>query len=284
LPPAAGVQQPSATHAGRSEQQEAKAPQAPAASQAQQQLTPEKPGEEGTSGEKPKEVPWVPTKAGLQRMVWDLRGDGPVRWEGGKDFNRGPRSGAMLPAGEYTATLTVGGQSSTQKLVVIEDPTSHADVAGMKERYRASESVLHELSRVDTALNRIDAMSAQVAALLEVAKGMPDEEKVKAEIEAFEKKLKSAQGALTSNAGAGESTLRSPDQIHEKLFALDGLLEGDDTAPSAAAMDDKEQVDAEYQAAIKKYNQFLATDAKAFNSAMAARKLTGIVTGDALEP
>ncbi len=155
---------------------------------------------------------------------------------------------------------------------------------GWTERFQAVESALHELSQVDVALNRIDAMSGQLAALLEAAKGMPEEEKVKAEIDAFGKKMKAAQAVLTSNAGAGESTLRTPDQIHEKLFALYGLLEGDDTAPSAAAMDDKTQVDTEYGAAIRKFNQFLAEDAKAFNSAMAARKLTGIVTGEALEP
>jgi photosystem II stability/assembly factor-like uncharacterized protein len=284
LPHAAQSQPQSTAHAARSEQQEAKAPQAPASSQTQQQLTPEKPGEEETSSEKPKEVPWVPTKAGLQRMVWDLRGDGPVRWEGGKDFNRGPRSGALVPPGEYTLTLTVAGQSSSQKLVVMQDPTSHADEAGMKERYHAVESVVHEISQVDIALNRIDAMKAQLVALGEATKGMPDEEKVKTEIDAFAKKMKAAQSVLTSNAGAGESTLRTPDQIHEKLFALDGLMEGDDTAPSAAAMDDKKQVETEYEAAIRKFNQFLADDAKAFNSAMAARKLTGIVTGEALQP
>jgi len=89
---------------------------------------------------------------------------------------------------------------------------------------------------------------------------------------------------LTSNAGARESTLRMPDQIHEKLFALDGLLEGDDMAPTAAVMDDQRQVDAEFETAIRKFNLFLADDAKAFNSAMAARNLTGIVTGEALEP
>ncbi len=285
LPPAAGAQPPSTTHASRSEQHEAKAPQAPASSQTQQQLTPEKQqGEEEASTEKPKEVPWVPAKAGLQRMAWDLRADGPVRWEGGKDFNKGPRSGALVPPGEYTVTMTVGGKSSSQKLVVMQDPTSHGDAAGMKERFQASESVLHELSQVDTALNRIDAINAQLVALGEATKGMPDEEKVKAEIDAFAKKLKTAQGVLTSNAGAGESTLRTPDQIHEKLFALDGLLEGDDTAPSVAVLEDKKLVDAEYRSAIGKFNQFLADDAKAFNSAMAARKLTGIVTGEALEP
>lgn len=229
-------------------------------------------------------MPWVPTKEGLQRMVWDLRADGPVRWQGGKDFNRGPRSGALVPVGEYTVTLTVAGQSSSQKLEVIQDPTSHADLAGMKERYHAVESVVHEISQVDVALNRIDAMNAQLVALGEAARGLPDEEKVKAEIDGFAKKMKAAQGVLTSNAGAGESTLRTPDQIHEKLFALDGLLEGDDTVPSAAVMENKKQVQSEYETAIRKFNQFLAEDAKAFNSAMAARKLTGIVTGETLEP
>ncbi len=284
LPPAAQAQSPATAQASRSEQQEAKAPQAPAASQTQQQLTPEKPGEGEASGEKPKEVPWVPTKEGLQRMVWDLRADGPVRWQGGKDFNRGPRSGALVPVGEYTVTLTVAGQSSSQKLEVIQDPTSHADLAGMKERYHAVESVVHEISQVDVALNRIDAMNAQLVALGEAARGLPDEEKVKAEIDGFAKKMKAAQGVLTSNAGAGESTLRTPDQIHEKLFALDGLLEGDDTVPSAAVMENKKQVQTEYETAIRKFNQFLADDAKTFNSAMAARKLTGIVTGETLEP
>jgi hypothetical protein len=120
--------------------------------------------------------------------------------------------------------------------------------------------------------------------LQQVTKGTPDEEKVKSEIAAFTKKLKTAQSLLTSNAGAGESTLRTPDQIHERLGALDGLLEGDDTAPSVAAMEFKQQAHGEYQAAIKRFNQFVTEDAKAFNSAMAERKLTGIVTGEPLEP
>jgi hypothetical protein len=78
--------------------------------------------------------------------------------------------------------------------------------------------------------------------------------------------------------------LRTPDQIHEKLLALDGLLEGDDTAPSSAVMDDRKQVETEYAPAIQKFNQFVADDVKAFNSAMAALKLTGVVTGEALQP
>jgi photosystem II stability/assembly factor-like uncharacterized protein len=266
-----------------SEQQEAK-PQPPASSQTQQQLAPDKAAEEQSGAEETKEIPWVPAKDGLQRLYWDLRADGPVRWESAKDFNKGPRSGALVPPGDYTATLTIAGHTDSQKLVVVNDPASHGTQAEMEDRYRATEFVLHELSQVDVALNRLDAMHAQLEALRQVAKGSPDEPAVKAEIDAFEKKMKPVEDAITSNAGAGESTLRTPDKTHEKLLGLEGLLEGEDDAPTAAILDQKKLVDAEYQAAIEEFNQFLAADATAFNSSMAGRKLTGVVIGEPVKP
>lgn len=282
LPSAAGSAPPAA--AQQSEQKEAKSPQAPPSSESEQELTPEKTAEEKNAAEQMKEVPWVPAKEGLQRVYWDLRADGPVRWEGGKEFNQGPCSGALLPPGAYTATLTIAGRSDTQKLVVINDPASRGTLDDMKDRFRVTESVLHQLSQVDVALNRLDAMRSQLEALREVAKGSPDEPTVKKEIEGFEAKIKFAEAALTSNAGAEESTLRAPDQIHEKLLALIGLLEGEDDAPTGAVLDDVNAVDAEYRPAIAKFNQFLDQDARAFNSAIAARKLTGVVMGTPLEP
>jgi photosystem II stability/assembly factor-like uncharacterized protein len=282
-PAAAGSSAPASTSSLRPEQQESKSSQPPASSQSQQQLGAEN-AEEQTGAEPPKEVPWVPTKQGLQRVYWDLRSDGPVRWDGGKDFNKGPRSGALVPPGEYTATMTVAGQNSSQKLVVINDPASHASVAEIQERYNVIESVLHELSQVDLALNRLAAMHAQLGALQQVVKGSPDEHAVKTEIEAFEKKMKPLEDAITSNAGAEESTLRVPDRIHEKLLALDGLLEGEDDAPTAAVLEQKKLVDGEYRSAIEKFNEFFAGDAKAFNGSMAARKLTGVVIGEPVEP
>jgi photosystem II stability/assembly factor-like uncharacterized protein len=284
LPPAAESSAAAPSRAQRAEQQEAKSAQPPASSQAQQQLTPSKAAGEESSSEKPKEVPWVPTKEGLQRLSWDLRADGPVRWDGGKDFNKGPRSGALVPPGDYTAVMTIAGQTSSQRFVVVADPNSHAFQTDMEERDHVTQSALHELSQVDAALNRIDAMHAQLEALREATKGMPDEQKVKTNIDAFEKKIKAVEAQITSNAGAGESTLRTPDQIHEKLLALDGLLEGEDDAPSAAVLEDKKAIDTEYQSAIKKFNQLLVDDAKPFNNAMEALKLSGIVTGEPIEP
>ena len=89
---------------------------------------------------------------------WDLRADGPVRWDGGKDFNKGPRSGALVPPGEYDRTYDHCRPDQFAETRGDADPTSHADPAGMEERFQAVESALHELSQVDVALNRIDAI------------------------------------------------------------------------------------------------------------------------------
>jgi photosystem II stability/assembly factor-like uncharacterized protein len=229
-------------------------------------------------------VPWVPTQAGLHRIYWDLRADGPVRWDSALDFMKGPKAGAMLPPGTYTATLKIGGQTESQKFTVMNDPASDGTLAGMQQRYETEEAVLHELSQVDVALNRLHAIDQQLAALKVAVKGEANAAEVTAAIEKLEKQTKTEKLKLTSNAGAEESVLRVPDEIHETLQMMYSLFEGEDTAPTATLLDQKKRVDAKYQTAIEGFNQYLSSDVSAFNHSMAGQKLTGVVAGSALKP
>ena len=273
------------TAAQRAEEAGVHPAEAATPSQTQQQLSPPKTGwETETELGKPKKYPWVPTKAGLQRVYWDLRADGPVRWESARDFNKGPKSGALLPPGEYTATMTIGGQTASQKIQIVNDPLSHGDLAGMEARYQMSQAVLHMISQLDVALNRMDAIKAQVEALQLVAKNTPNEQPVKTASEALDKQMKAAQAQITSNPGAAESTLRWAGKIREQLFSLSGLLEGADDAPTTAITAEKQRLEPEYEAAIQKFNQFLQTDLTTFNREMIQHKLTGVVEGEALQP
>lgn len=273
LPPAAGTPPPA--------QQEAKPAEGAAPSQAAQQP---KPGAAAAAPEAPKEIPWIPTKEGLQRFTWDLRADGPVRWNAGMSFLKGPLSGAVVPPGTYTAALTIGGKTMTEKINVVEDPAVHADPSGIEERYRDEQAVLHELSQVDVALNRIAAIRAQLGALRVVIKGAPDEKDIGAAIDALEKQMKAAEAVITSNPGAAESTLRIPDEIHEHLLMLAMGLEGEDDAPTQAWLDQMKLLRPEYEAALTKFNDFLKTDIPTFNHTMEQHKLTGVVAGEPVQP
>ncbi len=216
-------------------------PLAATAPQVHERPTPaKKTEEEAAELGQPKKIPWVPTKPGLQRIYWDLRADGPVRWESAKDFNKGPKSGALVVPGEYTATLTVGGQPIAQRIEVVNDPRSHGDVAGMEARYQLTQSVLHLMSQLNVALNRMDAITAQIKALQLVAKDTPNEPAVKTASDTLTQQMKAAQSLITSNPEAAESTLRAPNKVREHLFALDGILEGADDAPTQAIVDQKQ--------------------------------------------
>ena len=286
LPPTPAPMQAQTEAKHERAQAEAVHPQQPATpTQSQQQVVPPKSTieEEAVAGE-PKKVPWVPALPGLQRMYWDLRSDGPVRWESAKDFNKGPKSGALVPPGTYILTLTVNGESSSQKLEVFNDPSVHASQADMEQRYQLEQAVLHQISQLDVALNRMDAIKAQEKALQQAVKDTSNEQPVKTASEALDKSMKAVLEQITSNVQAGESSLRTPDKLREHLFGLLGLCEGADDALSPAVLELKRTLDEEYRPVIEKYNQLLQADLAAFNREMEQRKLPGVLPGETLQP
>jgi hypothetical protein len=94
--------------------------------------------------------------AGFGRVAWDLTEDGPVRWKGTFEQNRGPETGAEAVPGSYTVRLTVDGTTRERPLIVRADPRDPATPAEMQQRHDALAQLNAELSGVDTMLNRID--------------------------------------------------------------------------------------------------------------------------------
>ena len=230
------------------------------------------------------EVPWVSGAAGLHRIYWNLRAQGPVRWRSAPRFNRGPHQGALLPPGTYTVTLKIGGASASQTFTVRNDPASRGTLAGMSERYAVTAAVLHEVSQLDVALNRLETLGAQLRSLKRAVRGLPEQRAADAAIGRLERARHAVLLKLTSNAGSSESTLWVPDGIHEKLLALEGLLWGSDEPVDAATLHEKTRYDAQYRGALASYDGFLNTSVAAFNQTMRGEGLTGVVAGAQITP
>ncbi len=230
------------------------------------------------------EVPWVSGAAGLHRIYWNLRAQGPVRWESAPRFNRGPHNGALLPPGTYTATLKIGAARAAQTFTVLNDPASQGTLDGIRERYAVTAAVLHEVSQIDVALNRLDTLAGQLKSLRMAVRGLADQGAADAAIRRLERARQTIVLRLTSNAGSSESTLWVPDGIHEKLLALVGLLWGSDEPVDAATLREKAHYDTQYRSALAAYNGFLSTSVAAFNQTMRSAGLSGVVGGTPLAP
>lgn len=276
--------QPAEARQARPEAQESRPTTTPPPTQAEQQVAVNPAGEAAEKAKQPKQTPWVPVEPGLHRVYWDLRSQGPVRWEHTLEFKKGPKAGALVPPGDYTAAITVGGQTMTEKFQVVNDPRSHVSAADLQAQYDAAETAIHELSQLDTALNRLDAMKSQLTALQQAVKGTPDEQSVKTAADQLQKQMNAVQEKITSNPEAEESTLRKPLAVREYVGGMHRFLEDSDQAPIQAVVDEQQRVKADYTAAVEAFNNFVTTEVASFNSAMSSKKLPGLVAGEPLQP
>jgi hypothetical protein len=106
----------------------------------------------------------VPHHAGLNRFAWDLAEEGPVRWMGTYEQNRGPKEGAEAIPGTYTARLLVdGAAAASQPVIVKRDPRDAAPAEDYARRHAFLAELNREIGAVDAQLNALDARIARAA-------------------------------------------------------------------------------------------------------------------------
>ncbi|HTJ27235.1 MAG TPA: hypothetical protein VMA36_13830 [Candidatus Limnocylindria bacterium] len=221
-----------------------------------------------------KEVPLVPNDAGLNRIVWDLHEDGPVRWMGAATERfRGPRTGVTVIPGTYTVRIALGGKTLTQSFVVQGDPRVKETLAEYRAGYEFAKKHLVEYSRLDGALNRLDAYAASAA---ERGKGANGD--LATTLAALRTKALALRGRLTADFANGEDFIQHPGRIREDLGAT---LYGAGAPPTAAQLDYASRVDAEYDGAMRDIAAFERTDVVNANTALKAAGKPALATSGA---
>ncbi len=177
-------------------------------------------------------APHVDASAGMHRLVWDLRYSRPDAlsydysiagvWHEGTPID--PRGPLALP-GRYTVSLTVGGKTFTQPLVVRLDPRVKVGPAALRRQLALALAV-------DSALGRATAAHRAITNLLAARKGsLPAAtvDALTAIADGGNPSLASIDGVLGSLATAVVEADAPPTQGEEGVLSayraqLDGLL------------------------------------------------------------
>ena len=158
--------------------------------------------------------PPLSVKAGAHRLVWNLRAERPrvSRYEfsiaavDGEDTPKLPE-GMLVPPGDYTVALLVGGQEYVKPLRVAADPRVAIDSTGLDAALAFSREVVDALDRHDRATRELGELRKQLDAV----------------------KRKAAQKAL---AAFEADTAPALGAIGGALVDLQIDLEGSDRAPT----------------------------------------------------
>jgi photosystem II stability/assembly factor-like uncharacterized protein len=225
-----------------------------------------------------------PAQKGFNRAVWDLRYEGPKRLT----FNQPPQGenadadfgfnfggGPLVLPGTYKVAVTAGGKTETQTVQVGLDPRIPVDLAAFRAQVQAGLELRDELNALTEALNRINSLKRQVAALPGIlgAEGQGAEVQasyrpVLEQARALSRKLDQVEAPLYNNEvqpGASDR-LHFLSRFHDRLQGIMRSVISDyGQAPSDPQREEMAEVRKELEGHLEAINQLLNTDVAAFN-------------------
>jgi hypothetical protein len=111
--------------------------------------------------------------AGMHRVVWDLRRSGQTLPAGTAPAGVRTPVGPVVPPGEYTVAMTIGGQKQEQPLKVVADPrvlASGVTSADLADQYQHNLGVLALVNDTNVAVARLKQAQAALKANPDAAK------------------------------------------------------------------------------------------------------------------
>jgi hypothetical protein len=218
----------------------------------------------------------LPTKAGLNRFVWDLSGAEPKRMKNLILWGGLP-GGAPAAPGTYQVKLSAYGKSETFPLEVRRDPRLSVSDEDLRRQNELLAKINTKLTEAHEGIARLRAARDQATAAADRAKGLPQEKEISAAADALKKKLTAVEETLyqTKNQ-SNQDPLNFPIRVNNKLSWLANVVSSAETAPTdqsvALYAELAGQIDAQ-TAALKKV---LDEDVKAFNETVAKANVPAI--------
>ena len=246
---------------------------------------------------------YMRSRAGLNRVPWDLRYDAPPQVElrtvapdnpyifAEPRFDKkstrpvlhwgieGPvRTGPIAPPGTYAVRLTITGKSWTQLFVVIRDPAMASSDSDLIASTRAQVRVRDDMKDAAEMINHIEIMRKAIA---DERRANADKGDIEGALNRLDAQMLGVELQLLSR-----SDLESDDKyfvetgkVYTRLLWLSGevgsgagdVAGGADYRPTAQAMATLGNIETDLATARASYSNLLHRDVPAFNSAMKGR-------------
>ncbi|HEV2386465.1 MAG TPA: hypothetical protein VGS20_04340 [Candidatus Acidoferrales bacterium] len=207
----------------------------------------------------------IPTQAGLDRFVWDLRATPPTTVPGAV-FLAGRPIGPLVVPGAYQVRLTVDGKAYSEPVEVKLDPRVKAGQENLEKQYQLALSISHEVSQAHDALNQMRDLRRQVEFLHSHLGNNAKSGDVRSAGEKLEAEIGEIEGALIqTKAKAYEDVIKFRIQLTDKLMNLEIAVESADAAPTAQEYTAFDLLKGQLDASLARWHEVETSEVPAFN-------------------
>jgi photosystem II stability/assembly factor-like uncharacterized protein len=196
----------------------------------------------------------VTNDAGINRVVWNFREDGPPLCKiCAKEFQGSPVGPQVIP-GTYVARITLNGRTFSQPFEVRADPRSRYTLAQLRAGYDFATKYSVISGKINTV---IDRLAAQRKSLLAAQKASARNSALSARVAAVLRERDALFNTFTANYQNDEDSIQRPGALKEDMpRAGFGPVQ---PPPTPALLAYAHRFDAEYSADMARYNAYVST-------------------------
>jgi uncharacterized phage infection (PIP) family protein YhgE len=170
--------------------------------------------------------------------------------------------------GVYTAKLTVGGKSYSQKLTVLKDPHSAGTEADIHAQFTFLESLEKNLDTAADMINQVELLRKQIEDL---------KPRLNNEATAMDTTLTDFEENLHQlRITGGQDGMRWPAKLIEKLSHVASQLQDNDFAPTSQQIAVNQQLTQQIRELHNQFERILRTDVVRFNDVLKQRGIPAI--------
>jgi hypothetical protein len=218
----------------------------------------------------------LPAEEGLNRFVWDMRGEAPARVPGAVSWGGRPIGPRVLP-GTYQVKLTVAGKTSAVTAEISKDPRVSVSAQDLEKQYELAMRIWSRVNGGHEAVNQIRSVRGQLDALKKRLSADQSAKPVLDASDALKKKMDAVEEKIIQpKSKSGEDPLNYPIQVVDQLMALQGTVESADAAPTAASYTVFDELNGKLDIQLAAWREIQSKDLAALNELMAKNKILAI--------
>ena len=218
----------------------------------------------------------LPAEEGLNRFVWDMRGEAPARVPGTVNWAGRPL-GPLVAPGTYQIKLMVGGKSLTASAEIQKDPRVNVSQADLEKQYELATRIRDRVSAGHETVNQMRSVRDQLDGL---KKRLAADSGAKAVLDSADSLRKKINGVeekiIQPKSKSGEDPLNYPIQVTNQLMALQEVVESADTAPTAQSYVVFDELNGRLESQLAAWREIQSKDLAALNELMKKNNVEAI--------
>jgi photosystem II stability/assembly factor-like uncharacterized protein len=231
------------------------------------------------SGERIRTFTSLPLRAGMNRLVWDLRHEDAVRVPGtfmAADFF-GTVPGHRVPPGTYRVELMLGDVRLSETVEVAPDPRVEVTADDFRKQEELLAAIGRSIDHIHRSIAAMQRVRDQVILAVERAAGLPGADEVEEAGGRLEERISRWEEKLIqTRLETIMDAVNFPTRLNEQFLFLKGAVASADARPTASQRERYQELEAAW-AARRQEMKLLLDEVMAFNDLLRRKDVPAVV-------